>query len=166
MSVWKDFGTGAVVIDDRYLPILVTTFFGDISLEVATWHGTTHQAMVATQARRAAKAISITDSSHTKAPPAEVRKYWGEQTKNFPAEVKQATLAAIVVIKSPIIRGVMTALSWLNPELRTVEVYDTMELALARAREHLRKDGQVVPPEVTRYELPPDARTALAKWVG
>lgn len=165
MSVWKNFGTGAVVIDDRYSPILVTTFFGDISLEVATWHGETHQAMVATQARRAAKAISITDSSHTKAPPAEVRKYWGDLTKNFPAEIKQTTLAAIVVIKSPIIRGVMTALSWLNPELRAVEVHDTVELAISAARERLRSAGQSVPPEVTRYEIPPDARVALAKWV-
>lgn len=165
MSVWKDFGTGAVVIDDRYLPILVTTFYGDTSLEVARWHGTTHESMVATQARRAGRIITITDSSHTKAPPAEVRKYWGDLTRSFPPEVKDATLAAYVVIKSPIIRGVMTALSWLNPELRAVEVYDSTELALRTARERLRNAGQPTPPEVAHYELPAEARDALGKWV-
>lgn len=164
MSVWKDFGAGAVVIDDRYLPILVTTFFGEISLEAATWHGSTHQALVAAQARRNARIITITDSSHTKAPPAEVRKYWAELTKNFPPAIKEATLAAFVVIENPVIRGVMTALSWLNPELRTVEVYDSVELAIRTARDRLRSAGQSVPPELARYELPPESRTGIGKW--
>jgi len=166
MAVWQQFGSGAVVIDDRHLPVIVTTFFGEVSLEAATWHGKTHQALVEEQSRRSARIITITDSSHTKPPPAEVRKYWADLTKNFPPAVKEATLAAFVVIKSPVIRGVMTALSWLNPELRSVEVYDSVEHAFRVARDRLSAAGQSVPPELTRYELPPESRGTVAKWTG
>src|SRR5688572_13463230 len=154
MSAWKQFGAGAVVIDDRYLPIIVTTFFGDVTLEAATWHGETHQALVEAQSRRGVRIVTVTDSSHTKPPAAEVRKYWADLTKNFPPAVKDATLAAFVVIKSPVIRGVMTALSWLNPELRTVELYDSVEAALQTAAARLKSAGQALPPAVQRYELP------------
>lgn len=165
MSLWKEFRAGGVVIDDRYLPAIVTTFFGEVSLEAATWHGEQHRALVEAQARRGARIITITDSSHTKPPPAEVRKYWADYTKGLPPPIKEATLAAFVVITNPIIRGVMTALSWLNPELRTVELYDTVEVALRVANERLTAARQSAPPSVNRYYLPPEARAALAKWV-
>lgn len=164
MSAWKEFATGAVVIDDRYLPTIVTTFFGEVTLEAATWHGTTHQALVEAQSRRKVRIITITDSSHTKAPSAEVRKYWAQLTKNFPPHVKEATLVAFVVIKNPVLRGIMTALVWLNPELRTVEVYESMEAALRQARERLRADGQPVPPDVVAYEVPPESAAIGARF--
>jgi hypothetical protein len=165
MSAHKAFASGAVVIDDRYLPALITTFFGDVTLEAATWHGTRHQALVEAEGRRGRRIVTITDSSHTKPPSAEVRKYWGDLTKNFPAAVKETTLAAFVVIKSPVIRGVMTALSWLNPELRSVELYDSMEAALEAAGDRLRAASQAVPPAVQRYELPPECQATVAEWL-
>ena len=165
MSAWKDFGSGSVVIDDRYLPTIVSTFYGEVTLEAATWHGTTHQALVEAQARRGARIVTITDSSHTKAPSAEVRRYWAHLTKTFPQNVKDATLLAIVVIKNPVIRGIMTALVWLNPELAAVEVYDSMEVALHTARERLRADRQPAPPDVKNYAIPPDSSAVAARWL-
>jgi hypothetical protein len=165
MTAHKAFASGAVVIDDRYLPALITTFFGEVSLEAATWHGAQHQALVEAEGRRGHRVVTITDSSHTRPPPAEVRKYWGEMTKRLPPAVKEATLVAFVVIKSPVIRGVMTALGWLNPELRSVEVYDTMETALDAARQRLKAANQEPPPAVGPYELPPECQTTVAKWL-
>jgi hypothetical protein len=164
MSAWKEFTTGAVVIDDRYLPTIVTTFYGEVTLEAATWHGTTHQAVVEAQSRRKVRIVTITGSSHTRAPSAEVRRYWAQLTKNFPPHIKDATLAAFVVIKNPVLRGIMTALVWLNPELRTVEVYESVEVALRTARQRLEAANQAAPPDVETYAIPGESESVVARW--
>lgn len=165
MVEMKRFETGVGLVDDRWSPLLISYFFGEVTMEIAEWHGELHRKLVIESARRGRKIVTITDSSYTRPPAAEVRRYWAEMTRALPPEAKAATLGASVVIKSAVIRGIVTALSWLNEDLRSVETFESIDAAITAARRALAEAGEVLPGEPGPYRLPDGVERIAASWM-
>ena len=165
MVEMKRFDGGGVLIDDRYSPILITFFFGEVSLDCAMWHANHHERLVQALAKKGLRAVTITDATYTPPPAAEVRKFWGDWTKKLTPEVKAATLMAATVLKSAVLRGILTALSWLNSDLASVQVFDSIDGAIQAGRLALQNDGQRNIPEVPRYQFPAGVQTFANEWL-
>jgi hypothetical protein len=154
MSESKTFPTGRVVFDDRYAPLLIATFFGEMGLDSAEWFERTHTRALHRQIALGSKVVSISDATRSERPSPEVRRFWAENTQNSPPAVKAAMLGTFVVIDSAILRGAMTAIGWLSEEARAIEPFRTVDDAIAEAVRRL--DGAGFSVSVPRsYSLPP-----------
>lgn len=155
----RDFSSQCqIVIDDRYLPLLISTFVGRANVEAAKWHIETQNRIILDEARRGRRVVSISDSTRSDRPDAEARKYWAESMSQTPESVQAATLGNIVVVDSVLIRGALTAIGWLNPKARELETVRTLSQGIERAFAILIKAG------VARPTLDPHSYTPPADF--
>jgi hypothetical protein len=150
----KSFKTGAIVCDDRYGPLLVTTFIGVIDLEAARWFEEVHTRAILRQVALGRRVVSVNDSTQTGSPTPELRKFWSEMAERTSPTVLTAMLGTFVVLDSALMRGALTAISWLSPVLRDIESFATLPLALKAGTERLAAAGTPVPLSPTLYARP------------
>lgn len=142
---------GAVVVDLRHHPIVITTWFGK-----ATPNTVEGFFRVSIDAYRAAIAraiphVLITDTEESDMPDAAVRAQIAELTKaQNEALAPSAALnyGSYVVISNPIIRGALTAIGWLTGGMDNVNVSTCAE-AITRAKADYEAKGGKWPVTLT-----------------
>lgn len=149
------FSQARVVFDARYSPLLITTFFGKCDLEAAKWQTDLINQATIQAAKRGQRVITISDATHSDKPSAEARKYWADNMSTGSAAVQAATLGTYVVYTSAIVRGALTAIGWLNPEVKKIETFGTLADAIKSALARLKKE-RLQAPEFgpNGYQLP------------
>jgi hypothetical protein len=153
----RRFPGGFLVLDDRYAPLLVSTFVGRADLASTKWYGEVYTASVRRQASKGRKVISINDATRAERPTPDARKGWAEMADRSPADVQDAVLASYVVLDNPLLRGAVTAIGWMTDKVRGLESFKTVDQAIEAAVARLAKEGQTVDLEPGGYRLPPGA---------
>lgn len=155
---------GAIVIDDRYAPIVISTFLGETDLELGHWYADTHKKVLLAHAAHGRRIVSISDASAAVKPTPEMRKFWADLSNNATEGMRGANLATFLVVNSPILRGAITAIGWLSPSLRDLESFSTIDEALREAMVRLMKAGLPLPKMSGGYQLPELAQKARASF--
>jgi hypothetical protein len=102
--------------------------------------------------RKRQKSVMIVDMRHAGALKANQRRIASAWMKQNLQLYKHHVLGCVFIIDSPIVRGVLTALLWLQPLEMPHDVVATVNDAVRWAIEHLKAEGIAVP-ERLRSEL-------------
>src|SRR6478609_3746934 len=113
----KEGATGAIVIDDRYSPLIVSTFIGVVDLPLGQWFEQENVRMVQREHARGRRIIHVHDTSNIEKTPPEMRKFWAEMSSRNETMLELCVIETPLVITSTLMRGVMTAVGWLNPKV-------------------------------------------------
>jgi hypothetical protein len=133
-----------VVIDTRALPIVFTTWTGvpDGALVDAYFAAQTQQSLLLRS--RGDKMVMISDCRAMGRATPTTRQRIAEHT-TAQRELYNATIVgSCSVFSSALVRGVVTALGWLDPGMR-VPTFASLEAALVWADETLRAAGMMAP---------------------
>ncbi len=153
---------GAVIIDDRYAPLVVSTFIGIVELPEGRWFEREVGNLIHQGFARGHRIVNIHDTTHVKKTPPEMRKFWAEMSKRNEASWDGKILDVPLVIASPLMRGVFTAVGWLNPKVAQLKVHSTVEKAISHSVQTLLAAGMKVEPPSQSYELPGECAHLLA----
>lgn len=130
-----------MIIDDRYLPLVISVWRGQANMETAQWHGGQHTEVVQELVGRGQKFVLINDASDAERPPPAVRKYFAEYAEAGSDEEEALGLATIVVLSSPVMRGALTAVGWVSERAARIDTAATMRAALERGLKALDAAG-------------------------
>lgn len=133
-------GGALAAVDDTYLPLVITTFRGNIELDMAQWHHSATSSVLLPRHRLGQPVVYITDARRMHVPSATVRKYWAEIMKENEA-MMNALLGNVVVMDGPIMRGALTAIEWITTLSRRIQYVATLERAVEEANHSLRQRG-------------------------
>jgi hypothetical protein len=160
MTAIKASPHGAVVIDDRYAPLLVSTFMGQIELAEGQWFEETLCRLIRREYALGRRIINISDPTRTGRTKAEMRKFWAEMSARHEDEFAMRTLAHPIVVTNPVFRGVVTAIGWLNPAVAKIELFPSLEAAVEDSVQRLERAGTPVTLPTGGYRLPEEASSA------
>jgi hypothetical protein len=127
-----------ITVETRFYPFVLMSFRGDpTESEYRALFDSLAQ--VSRKAlRESTKHVCITVSSSTISPQA--RKLVASLTEKFPEELMGPVIGSCVVVDSTLLRGLLTALSWLSPRLAKLDTAaspdEAMNTALACLRTH------------------------------
>lgn len=155
---------GAVVLDDRYAPLVITTFLGETDLELGQWFTEANKKIFVSQAALGRRVVSISDATYARKPSPEMRRFWAETSNNAGDSMKQASLATFIVVNSALLRGAITAIGWLSPALRDLESFANIDDAVREGLARLIKAGLPVPKLNGPYELPESGQKARSAF--
>lgn len=160
-----EFAKARIIFDARYSPLLITTFYGNCDLQAATWHSETQNQIILEAAKKGKRVISVADATHSDRPNPDARKYWADNMSTGSPVIQAATLATFVVVSSTVVRGALTAIGWLNPEIKKIETFATLPLAISAARSRFVRERLPMPNlEPDGYQLPQgESPTAVSK---
>ncbi|MFV8756429.1 hypothetical protein ACNOYE_38265 [Nannocystaceae bacterium ST9] len=134
----------SVVFDTRSLPIVFATWSGVPDLELIDAYFAT-QVQQSTILRPSGRKMIIISDCRTMGRATPVARKRIAELSDAQRELFGATmLGSCTVFSSALIRGVLTALSWLDPGLR-VPTFATLEAAVAWAAQQLVAAGVAVP---------------------
>jgi hypothetical protein len=155
---------GAVVIDDRYAPLIVATFMGETDLELGRWFVAANKKILLQHAAAGRRLVSICDATLATKPTPEMRRFWADFSNSTTQTMKDATLATFLVVNSPLLRGAITAIGWLSPALRDLESFSTIDDAVREGASRLARASTPIPPLTGPYQMPEvalEARSVL-----
>lgn len=136
----------AIVVDDTYFPVFVSTWFGRASEpSVRAYYEHLGRAIERALAERTLL-VNVVDSGPAEVPSADVRRLISELTSEW--EKRGATptnVRALVVIESAAIRGVLNVLGWLHPGGMRSENVASLAVATERALSALAAAGHPAP---------------------
>ncbi len=116
---------GSIVVDDSRRPILVVRFEGLVSdAEFETYLGD-----MEAQLKPGERVCTILDARVAGRAPPRQRKMQADWLARNAARLRQCSVGSVFVITSPLVRGVLTAILWLQPMPVAHAVVATMEEA-------------------------------------
>lgn len=125
-------------IDTSRPPLFVVTFDGIPSeAEFDAYLATTTRLLIA----RKQKTVTIVDSRRSGRVPASLRKKQAEWLKQYENLLTTYSVGTVFVIDSPLVRGALTAILWLQPLPTAHAVVATLAQAESWAVERLREAG-------------------------
>ncbi|HSU42350.1 MAG TPA: hypothetical protein VLJ38_22365 [Polyangiaceae bacterium] len=145
---------GLVIVDNRYGPLIVSTFVGEVELSQGLWYERTILDVIGREAAGGRRVVSIHDASRVTKTSAEMRRFWADLSARHSATLESRTLANVIVVSSPLMRGVLTAVGWMNPKVAALKLFPTLDTAVAEAQKLLRAAGTPVTIPAGGYRLP------------
>jgi hypothetical protein len=154
-------GSAAVVVDTRHEPIVISTWFGAPNTALVEryfdWLGETLGGFAATKTGYGL----INDASDAGRPDPMVRRLLAERGDVVSAESVHLMLGSYTVISNPLVRGVMTALSWVRRGSWQTTLAASCAEAIAGLHATFEQQGQRFPAQLraAEYRRPqrPDA---------
>jgi hypothetical protein len=157
MSCMKETDRGAIVIDSRYAPLFITSFFGDIQVPLVEWYAEHHSALITEQNRLGRRTVGISDATHAGIPNAQVRNCWASLAERHFRVLEEMMVMNGVVVTNAWARGALTAIGWLSPRLASLSFFPSAETALAAGVSALVAAGIPAPRYAPPYRLPSEA---------
>lgn len=157
----KQSATGAVVIDDRYCPLIVSTFIGVVELALGQWFEQENVRLIQRERARGHRLIHVHDTTYIERTPPEMRKFWAEMGARNEAMAQQCVIETPLVVSSALMRGVLTAVGWLNPKIAKIPSYATIDQAIVASVAKLEAEKIRVTLPFKKYALPPEAAQIL-----
>jgi hypothetical protein len=133
--------TDAILIDETRFPIVVVEFFGT---PTDRQFGEYLTGMTQVLDRASPYAL-IMDATRSTSTPAKQRSLQAEWMKANHAKLERYSVGTAFVMTSPVVRGMLTAILWLQPLAAPHTVVATRREADVWVREQLRRAGVVVP---------------------
>ena len=147
---------GSIVLDDRYEPIVIATWFGapdsDAIRRFFAWNDA-----VIDRARLRGGYVLISDSNEAKRPAPLERRLISELTLAMPEDAKVLNVGNYVVLNNPLIRGALTAMQWLSPSPWAITTVGSCADAITRSLEDLKRAKLSAPDglDAAEYRAPP-----------
>lgn len=131
-------------IDSRYPPIVYVTWAGvpDVALIERYFAVTVEQATELVKLGKRCVMISDTRAMGRTSPLG--RRRISELSRTHQELLEQAGYASCLIVENPLVRGVITALSWVDPTMDS-KVVGTVDEAMAWATQTLKEAGAAVP---------------------
>jgi hypothetical protein len=161
MPLMKQSATGAVVIDDRYSPLIVSTFIGVVELGLGQWFEQENVRLIQRERARGHRIIHVHDTTYIERTPPEMRKFWAEMSSRNEAMFEVCVIETPLVVSSALMRGVLTAVGWLNPKIAKIPSYSTVDHAIVASVAKLEAEKIKVSPPFKKYALPAEAAQVL-----
>jgi hypothetical protein len=139
----------APTIDTARHPIILVTFSGYVSEPEFD----AYLASMTKVISRPEKTVTIYDARYAIRNPASQRRKQADWLKQHEEQLRQYSLGTAFVITSPFVRGVLTAILWLQPMVSDYVVVGRMDEAEAWAAKKLRAAGLDVPPALARAPI-------------
>ena len=155
---------GAIVIDDRHAPLVITTFMGETDLSLGKWFEEMHTKIILNHGAKGRRVLSIADATLAVKPTPDMRRFWAELSDRATPTMKEATLATFLVVNSALLRGAITAISWMSPSLRDLESFATIDEAIREGSVRLARAMTPIPQLSVPYRLPEVGATARANF--
>jgi hypothetical protein len=122
-----------IVVDDTYFPVVVATWIGPPTEGAVRGYFAWLDALLVRATRESAPIINITDAGLAGVPSGDIRRLIAELTHDWGRRGADThPISAYVVVDNAVVRGVLSALSWLHGDLKTTH-FATCEAALAAA---------------------------------
>lgn len=143
-------GDAEVVVDTRFMPIVISTWMGTATLGLANSFCEWLAGFQAEQAKLGVRLVFVSDAALAGRPGGEVRKRFAA------AETPDFVLDSLVVVTNPAVRGAATAIRWMAGERMKMNFASDLTSALIRALGLLARHGIEIPRALRadRYELP------------
>jgi hypothetical protein len=155
-------GEASIVIDARLWPIVIATWFGRPSETLVEQYFTAHDRYLQRARDERGKLVLITDTFATERPSPVARKRIVELTKMQAPDTRSLTLESYIVIENAVIRGVVTALAWVYPQMSESQNVASLGVALERARLSLMEAGLRPPVDLVASAYARPARPTAA----
>lgn len=134
------------LMDASAWPVIYARFRGTATVEDFQVYQRWYEAQIRQAVDQKAKIVCINDTTPGVTVSAEVRKFIGDWLVGLSSLTSLASVGDIVVVDSVAMRGVMTALRWVDPKrVGGVETVATPEDAWKRALERLAANGLKAP---------------------
>lgn len=143
-------GDAEAIVDARYLPIVVTSWFGTPTLGLATAFCDWYAGFLAESGRAGKPLVFVNDASLAGRPAGEVRSCLAA------VPTPEFLLDSLVVVTNPAVRGAATAIRWMAGDRMKMNFASDLPSALVRALNLLERNKlQTIRPLLPeRYELP------------
>ncbi len=139
-------GNATVIVDDRYLPVLISVWSGQANMETARWFKAENQTQMEAIVARGQPYVMISDASNAERPQPAVRKYFAELSDDAVEGSEALSLGNYVVITNAVIRGALTAIGWISERAARMTSVASMQEAIERALADLDAAGVPRPP--------------------
>jgi hypothetical protein len=148
-------GEALIVVDERSWPIVTSTWFGAATVPLVDAYFAHSDRQLDRAKASHAQLVMITDTYATKPPPAKVRQRIAELSRVQSPRSQPVVLDSITIVENALIRGVVTALSWIDPSMARTKNVGSYQAALDEGLATLKAAG-IAPPAVlpTRQRLP------------
>ncbi len=137
-------GRAAIVINDSFAPLLISTSFGatteKLTRETFDW---LHQ-FAAGVRKRGEHYVTVIDARQADRPPAVVRNLISMLTDELRAATPGAELGSLFIAESALVRGAITAIIWVSRSSWQPILVRSCEEAFAKGAELLRQKGVAV----------------------
>jgi hypothetical protein len=121
-----------VVFDESHHPIIVVRWTGELTVDDAE-RFFSHCDELLQQARARGQQLALINVSDIDKASPEVRRLLADKAKMFGSDIP-----SWVVLNNLIVRGVFTAIQWMEPSTKRNRVVGTFEQALREAKETLK----------------------------
>jgi hypothetical protein len=105
----------AVVVCDDHFPVVIATWFGKPDVETINFYFEWQARRLARARDEETKVVTIIDVLDTERPPASVRKTLADQSEAILGEFDELIVHSWVVVDNVLVRGALTAISWITP---------------------------------------------------
>ena len=126
-------GNASVIIDDRYLPVLISVWIGQADMENARWYNAENRRVMQELVDRGQPYVMISDAAAAERPTPAVRKYFAELADDNVEGSEVLSLANYVVITSAVMRGALTAIGWISERAARINSVGSLQEAIERA---------------------------------
>ncbi len=131
-------------VDERHWPLVVYRFSGRVSMEEMDSYLARQDALLA----RHQLTLSLVLATETKLWDPPVMRRQADWIKLNQELLRRYSIGAALVIHSPIVRGMLKAILWIQPMPQPYAVFSTVEGALGWLRDQVAKaNAQIVVPE-------------------
>lgn len=127
-------------VTDRHLPLLLTTFRGELTLEAVQRHSEHVTELIQQQLARRCPIAYVVDARGLSMPSAMIRRYWADQV-NKSSSTLAALLGTFIVVDNTFLRGALTAIAWMTDAAKSLEYSPSLEDAVERANARLVERG-------------------------
>jgi hypothetical protein len=156
MIEWIRYPDGAVALDSRMHPVMISSWYGEATVEAVDefyrWSDRSAAAAMADEQRL----IRIADLTHARPPSGAVRRRAFDHNRNdLSGEV---SIVRFIVIDNPILRSIIHTMRWMGGGRRSAElvIVDKLSTAIELTLERLRSERIPAPEglDPIRYEPP------------
>jgi hypothetical protein len=137
-------GAGLAVCDSRYFPIVVLQWFGKLDPPTIEQYAEWIRRLLAWMEHEQVRGVLISDLRGGERPTPAIRRQLAEGRHSAEASIQRSMIDNLLVIDDPAIRGAVSAITWVKPDLR-MQVVASIDKALVRARELLGDAGIAIP---------------------
>jgi hypothetical protein len=134
-----------VFLDDAHFPVVIATWVGEASLLTAEAYIAWFKAQIARAEEEEVWLIAISDSRLAGRPDATVRRYFADEIGSTEGRRLMSKQTSLVVHDSQLLRGALTAISWLVPGVDKLPTARTMHASFEQVRRLLRDKAQTFP---------------------
>lgn len=121
--------------------LVYVKYHGALTVEQQRAYNEDAEGRIRTMTAEGRRAVLVIDTTDSEPGGAESRRVQADWQKAFAAELKATTLLAVFVAPSRLVRGGLTALSWMNAFPFPISTVATVEEALDVADAELAKAG-------------------------